>query len=409
MILIINNNKIVGADIDFLNNYSLEDLNKQININDLTTKNQIEFENKLYDILPIIVKNNTFIVFNIFSNGETENNPQNKKEELDITNLDMFNEINSEINNKNSESPSNIILNEQSENNEPKKEETITESNSDFSLGLDNLLAEEETPSLQPEQPKHNDEKKENNDILSSDLGLDLDSLVSDKPKNKEKEINLLEKIDPKNFLNKNPEEVKNILEKEIESSIENLGIDKEIMDSLFQEFIEQIKNEKKFFYNEIENQDYTNLHKSSHKLKGVLLNLGLNQLGEVFSNLDKAIQEKEDINQIKVVIDKIYQSLSALLNEEPISKIDNSTSEKQLNLDYLNMSEADLKLRLKILSNIIEEIKNSNKNIIISKLENIYNNFQLKELKEIIELNNETEIKDKLSSLESVIQKELK
>ena len=271
------------------------------------------------------------------------------------------------------------------------------------------MLAEEETPSLQPEQPKHNDEKKENNDILSSDLGLDLDSLVSDKPKNKEKEINLLEKIDPKNFLNKNPEEVKNILEKEIESSIENLGIDKEIMDSLFQEFIEQIKNEKNFFYNEIENQDYTNLHKSSHKLKGVLLNLGLNQLGEVFSNLDKAIQEKEDINQIKVVIDKIYQSLSALLNEEPISKIDNSTSEKQLNLDYLNMSEADLKLRLKILSNIIEEIKNSNKNIIISKLENIYNNFQLKELKEIIELNNETEIKDKLSSLEIVIQKELK
>ena len=153
-------------------------------------------------------------------------------------------------------------------------------------------------------------------------------------------------------------EEIREILENktsfdeavntELKKASDELGIDLNELEEWYKQLIEQIKDEKKTIYKNLEQKNYNNLHESYHKLKGAALNLRLSKIALILKKLDELSKDKESIEKIKQITDEFYNLIE---NRQPAkTTVDKETQKEK------TVSEKPDKI---IESIIIETIKN--------------------------------------------------
>ena len=102
-------------------------------------------------------------------------------------------------------------------------------------------------------------------------------------------------------------EEFDNSIKQELQKASNELGINLEDLEDWYEQLIDQIKSEKSTIYKYIKKEDYENLHKSYHKLKGAALNLRLSQIALILKKLDELSKSEEPIHKIKQITDDFY------------------------------------------------------------------------------------------------------
>lgn len=147
--------------------------------------------------------------------------------------------------------------------------------------------------------------------------------LIHEKPKTKEtqptKEIKTSEIKQPEKKIEiKLPEAIKKLdkdiayIKKEISEGIQKAANEygmnySDVEEMVKSELYSQIENAKNKIYKAIEEKNYEVIDKETHSLKGASLNLKIDVLGLAFKEIDDAARRKEDMNKIKLYIDKLY------------------------------------------------------------------------------------------------------
>ena len=397
MILIISkNDKIIGADEEFLQNTSLENLKLNFPSMDLftlqTSENNFEFT---YNDINYFVQK-----YKVYTDIEEGNIFIFSKENKQIQNINISQPIQAEENKEIKKEIS--ILPEESENNDLDLNLDSTQTDSkpeenelDLNLSFDS----------QPEQSENNDldlnldstptdSKPEENELdlnlsfdsqpeqsENNDLDLNLDSTPTDsKPEENELDLGLSSNEEDNNN-NETISITEDDIKKDLNQASSDLGIDNETINQLFEDFKQQIKDEKNIFQKAIAEMDYDTLHKSAHKLKGVAFNLRLLKFGDLFKNIDDLAKSQADMREIETVINNLYSIIKEDNKINTINSLDNekinfinppeNQEEKdiilksiQISLEELkNKSEEEIKSNLKYLTNIIKSDNLSNIN----------------------------------------------
>ncbi len=192
---------------------------------------------------------------------------------------------------------------------EPQEEQTQTLEEEENTLKLDDTLelsADEEIfDKIDESVNKENEELEvtiDEDEII--DLGLDFEE---------EKDTSQEEFIQ---FLSLPKKEVEKFIKNELKNASNELSIDIETIEELFEDFKVQIKEEKMAFYDALNNNDYKTLDQIAHKLKGVAYNLRLFKVGKVFETIDELAKKEASKENIKPFIDKIYLFLDKINSE---------------------------------------------------------------------------------------------
>jgi len=502
MVLIISeNDQIIGADQEFIGNSSLEEI--KINFPSLSiytlqneTNNTFEFfyndNNYIIQKFPIILNNDNAFLYIFQTNqqnqidnsiqtndneNKTINDTDNNNKPIEITidnetiqnNLTLeFNTEENEIKNNDIQNNLNLGLNKESkssdennleitlptsENNKidlnlPTKDKPIN--NEEINLGLDLPTPENNKIDLNlPTENKPIDNEEinlgldlptpENNKIdlnlptenkpidnKEINLGLDLST-----PENNEMDINLptenkpidneeinldlglnekTNSSDENNFnlelTTQDKENTEKIIiseeeiKKDLEQASKDLSINPQMVEEFFIDFKQQLKDEKEIFKNSIKNQDYETLHKSAHKLKGVALNLRLNKFAELLKKADELAKEKADTSKIETILNNIYDVIEDKSSKEENNELFSITINGSIDEDEKN-------ILLKSLSQLLDNIKNKEVNIIKEKLNNAY---QIIPVEEILIINTlkDKDIENFILNLNKSIKKEI-
>ena len=130
--------------------------------------------------------------------------------------------------------------------------------------------------------------------------------------------------------LTSNKNSFSNLIIKELEQAEKELDIDKQTLEELLIDVINQIYEHKILFFNYLNEENYEKLHKIAHKLKGAALSLRLKTIGEILKNIDnlsktlmnvlitieKNEQKKlleDNIKRLYYITDKIIEELKLL------------------------------------------------------------------------------------------------
>jgi len=431
--------EIIGADKDFLQNYSLEELNQ--NFSNLILQKEYKINDITYDINIYPVENYKILVLsqqdnliNInlppIDNIENENIQENKTDE-GIINLDsLLAEEENHLQNSNVIDISFDSLLEddkQTQSNDSNDKEDSNIDNGKLTINLDSLIEENEIKNEDEVIPLDIDIKEENQNLNNLNISLASNEemqefKIPDNPlelmkkrkktigpkkklkinfnideiKNKELDKDLVAKF---RMLTKNKKEIEDLIHQELEEASIELGIDNETMQSFFDEIIDQLIEEKDIYEKALEDGNYKALHESTIKLKGALLNLRLHELAEIFSNLDDMIQERVELSKIEDLVHRIYHHLSVFL--------DDRMSKTELKVE-IDMPRRDFLIRLRALQALLNKLKESNLDNIKSELNNMYKRFPLIQLKDVIDSKNEEEAKERIDNLINLIQKEV-
>ena len=491
MILIISeNNQVIGADEEFLNNNSLDNLKEEFNDslpmytlqNEIRNSFEFQYNNTTFTIhkYPIFIESQKANLY-IFENDNNDNEDIiiSNESTSDIDNLNLINETNQNNTNKENSNEDNsqltlelpkdeekpsldlsLDLNENESQNNLELEKDEEKPSFDLSLDLNEnesqnnleLPKNEEKPSLDlsldlnenepqinlelsekdeekssldlsldlnEDEPQNNLELQKDEEKSSLDLGLDLNEDESqinlELPKDKEKSsldlgLDLNENESQNNLeLEKsikspqldisNNQTTTSISEEEIANDLtqasNDLGIDNNTIKEFFKDFKQQLKDEKEIFFEALNNQDYETLHKSSHKLKGVALNLRLNKFAELLKTADELAKNHSDITKIKNILENIYEV------------IDNSNQNTKLSID-IDIPQDEKIILFKSLYQLLEDIKTKDISTIKKELNNAYN---LIPVKELLEINNieDDKIIDFINNLNKKLKKEIK
>jgi len=295
---------------------------------------------------------------------------------------------------------------------------------SDNELGLDIELDDEKEglaldieiedttpppPPQTPEPPKEDitiDINLENNTEEEVELELDIgddDTDIQIEEEEEDIDIDLGLDIVPQATENIKITISKEDIDKELENASKELSIDSQTIQQFFEDFKQQVMDEKDVFFNAINNKDYETLHKSSHKLKGVALNLRLDQLGEIFKKIDELAKSKQDINTIKDNLINIYNVIENLDNSSPAPAPKNGIT---INKD---IAEDEKRILLKSLSDFLDTIKNQEVAQMKKNLISAYNLIPIEELKEAQNIDSQKEIVEFIDKLQEEIKKEIK
>ncbi|WP_457563203.1 hypothetical protein [Caminibacter pacificus] len=109
-------------------------------------------------------------------------------------------------------------------------------------------------------------------------------------------------------ILNLPEEEAKTLINQEVKQAAQELGIDETMTKELLVDLYKQIENEKHNFQKALNNKDYESLHKISHKLKGAALNLRLSKLAYILKVIDEKSKQKASIDTLKELVNKFYE-----------------------------------------------------------------------------------------------------
>ena len=176
-------------------------------------------------------------------------------------------------------------------------------------------------------------------------------------------------------MLELNEKEVKEKLEEELKKAAQELNIDKETINELFDELLNQIKESKEEFFKAVQDKDYDQLHKIAHSLKGASLNLRLANLGLILKYIDEKSKEKTPIEQIEMLVNKFYNFVDKISNS---SQTENETNPNQIdeNIKKLIIETIDIYLETNNEKKFKKDLKYINKllNTDINSLEDLQN-----------------------------------
>ena len=262
------------------------------------------------------------------------------------------------------------------EENEISSLDTLKQTNSEDSLANQELNFETASPS------------NDSNNEMELDLDLGFDSLTESKG------IDI--GVDGSNdgVISISKEEI----EADLKQASQELGIDNATLQEFFKDFKQQLVDEKEIFFKAIENKDYETLHKSSHKLKGVALNLRLNKFAELLKNSDNLAKEKADITKIQKIIENIYSAIG-----------ENKETENSSITIETNLNDDEKTILLKAVVNFLEEIQTKDLESIKEEILNAYNIVPIKEFKDIEKIDNLNEANNFITNLIEKIKKEIK
>ncbi len=164
-------------------------------------------------------------------------------------------------------------------------------------------------------------------------------------------------------ILSLDKEEANKLIAEELQKASEDLGIDYQTINNLYIDLIKQFENEKKEFYQAINENNYEKLHQTAHKLKGAALNLRLSKLALILKNIDEESKANKPIEQIKFLVDKFYSFVEKIKNDSNDLEIPESI--KNLILitikDYLaTQNEKKFKKDIKYIEKILNTKINS-------------------------------------------------
>lgn len=152
-------------------------------------------------------------------------------------------------------------------------------------------------------------------------------------PEEKPIELNFEDNISECEKILEKKDKIKEIINKELETAIKELEIDKDLANELLEDLLTQIKNKKEELLKALDNKDYEKLHKIAHYLKGASLNLRLSNLAFIFKTIDEEAKNKTDINKIKNIIDKLYIYISPLIDNN-ITITKEQHTKKEISID---------------------------------------------------------------------------
>ncbi len=263
---------------------------------------------------------------------------------------------------------------------EPAPQEKQTQQTTE-ELNLDLGLAEEEPTPISKEKQTQQTEVVPDLD-LDLDLGLDLDL--------EESETDTAPQFNDISISKEN-------IEKELENASRELGIDKDTILQFFEDFKQQISDEKEPFFTAIQTQNFESLHKSAHKLKGVALNLRLEKFGSLFKTIDELAKNHHKIQTIENTLKNLYQVLEELNNQETKT----ITISKEFSAD-------EKKILFKSLVEFLEEIKNKNIETIKEELLNAYQMIPVEEFKESSKIKDKNELLNLITFIQEELKKEM-
>ena len=104
------------------------------------------------------------------------------------------------------------------------------------------------------------------------------------------------------------------------------------IMD-LYKELIKQIENSKSKFYSALKSNNYEEIHKIAHSLKGAALNLRISNLALILKTIDEKSKSKTSFDTLEFLINNFYSFVEKVKNlnltEETHNKTENETNVK--------------------------------------------------------------------------------
>jgi len=217
------------------------------------------------------------------------------------------------------------------EQSEEKPQETLSnilpeESKQEENLNPLNLATQEE---ILPELPK---EENLNNEEDNAPIELDFEENITE-----------CEKILAQ-------KDIKSLINKELETAKEELGIDDEMTQELFNDLLEQFKDKKEAFYKALEKQDYEQLHEIAHFLKGASLNLRLSNISFIFKTIDEESKKHTNLNTIKKLIDGFYDFINRFEN--------GNEEENEINTSEINNESQHIEIDPKIKNIVLNTIK---------------------------------------------------
>lgn len=223
--IIYENGKIVAISKELLNllNVSLEEISQIIN--------RIKLETALLNQNSVEILNFTFNV--------------KKEEMLTLKNLDVYILEKISTTSQTTEEEKPLSLEADLLQTSPQEELEITSSQKEENLPFEEDLLkipEENQPLQMPEITISEEEKP---------IELNFEDNISE-----------CEKI----FENKN--KIKEVIKEELEIATKDLGIDENLANELFEDLLNQIKNNKEEFLKAIEEKDYEKIHKTAHFFK---------------------------------------------------------------------------------------------------------------------------------------------
>ena len=375
MILIISeNDQIIGSDEEFLNGDSLETLKENFPSLSLfalqseSVENVFDFEyNSILYIVNkhkiVIDSENAYLYLFAKSDSQIDKNDHDEKAILPVN-----------------ENPIELGLEPIKDEIQNEPEQPKQDSN-DLDLGFDEPEAQTSTtePELDLDLGTTSEEPKEE---ASLELGLDSEPEQPKQDSNDDEELPF--KIS------------KEEIQKDLEQASKDLGIDTDMLMEFFNDFKQQLLDEKDTFLTAIANNDYETLHKSAHKLKGVALNLRLTKCGDLLRTTDDLSKQQEDLTKISKLLNTIYASLTDRPILENIDSVNEDVDNTVLELDK-ELSLKDKKVLFKTLYDFVESIKSLDESSLKEQLKAAYALVPLKSLNQLDDIEDINEFVDKL------------
>jgi HPt (histidine-containing phosphotransfer) domain-containing protein len=159
-------------------------------------------------------------------------------------------------------------------------------------------------------------------------------NIIEEEEEEKPIELNFEDNISECEKIFAKKENIKEIIEKELNTAMEDLGIDQNMTDELFNDLLKQFKEKKDALYKAIEKHDYKEIHETAHFLKGASLNLRLSNLALIFKTIDEEAKKETGISIIKNLTDKFYDFISPLTNKKNTEKENQKSENKNIEID---------------------------------------------------------------------------
>jgi len=242
---------------------------------------------------------------------------------------------------------------------------------------------------------------EETNDFnLELNLGLD---------ETNEENSNIIEEVEQNLNIETNENDIvisKEEIEKDLKKASQDLGIDDATIQEFFNDFKQQLIDEKETFLKAISEKDFETLHKSAHKLKGVALNLRLDKFAELLKKADDYAKIDHDLAKTEHIIKNIYTVIEG--KEETTSDIIPDNTEIKIDLD-VELDQEDKEIIFPSFIQFLEQLSTKDLDTINKELKHAYRLVPLSILKELSNFNSIDEAREFITNLREKLQKEIK
>ena len=142
-----------------------------------------------------------------------------------------------------------------------------------------------------------------------------------------EDEFEEIEKI-----LSLNPNEAKKLILEDLQQAATDFEMDIDTIKELYDELISQIETSKEAFYKAIKAQDYEEMHKISHSLKGASLNLRISNLAIILKTIDEKSKENISFDKLEFLVNNFYEFVEKVKSLEEEAPATEETTEESSN-----------------------------------------------------------------------------